>query len=270
MTKLAFAFIIADSIEPLLVAISFFAAALTVLAYMSTIWRERFRTVKYLTRLLGEQYGFCRTIYRVNYEIQSDGSAAVTYDETLHVINSDLQGIEHHTSIPSEPERLVGEFRITAQVKGKDVEVSPKLILATPTRLFYQLLFSPPLKAGMDLEYGYKVECPAGTFLDSEKALYQRGLPFDYISSKVSYPTEQFEICVSFPENWRIERTRPDVWMGDARLELPREAQRLGEKQLEAGKIQNRCFLRLKVAYPVLGLKYVISWIPSQKLSNKD
>ena len=47
MTKLAFAFIIADSIEPLLVAISFFAAALTVLAYMSTIWRERFRTVKY-------------------------------------------------------------------------------------------------------------------------------------------------------------------------------------------------------------------------------
>jgi hypothetical protein len=265
MTNFAYQLFATDNIEILLIAITILAAALAGWAYLSLIWRERYRTVKYLTSLLGEQYGFCRTLYQVNYDVRADGSAVITYEENLRILNADLPGIEHHTSIPSEPERIVGQFRITAQSKGTEVEISPKLILTTPTRLFYQLLFTPPLKPGANIRYAYRVDCPQGTFLDSEQALYQRSLPFDYISSKISYPTERFEISVSFPETWRIERMRSDVWMGDARLELRKEAQRVAE-ELEAEKNQNALFLRLRIAYPILGLKYVISWIPSKKV----
>ncbi len=244
------------------------AAGVAAGTYLASLRLGYFGTVKYLTRLLGQQYGFVRSVYEITYEIQADGSANINYRERFKVINGELSGVEHYTTIATSPTDMKERFKVDAavgQAKGQEIEILPKLILNAPNHLYYQLLFSPPLKRGLELEYTYKVQCPPKTFVRSSEELSERSLPFDYVSIEVAYPTEALVLKLIFFDNpVEIEY---DVWMGDARLRLKKEFRRLdeiGAKTIERGSDQH-LFAQLKVEYPVLGLQYALTWKPTSK-----
>lgn len=225
----------------------------------------------YLCRLLGEQYGFVRTKYHTGYVIAEDGSATVTTLEAVKAINAELPGIEHYTAVITDPEHSLGSFqvKVTGDSDQKDTRIIPKSILSTPNRLYYQLLFDPPVQPTNELEYIYTVMNPPRTFASSEEELLKRTLPYDYVSMKIAYPTQIFVMKITFPQEWLIEHLSFDVWMGDARLRLAKEYVRLKEEGALVLKYQNNTRVaELTVNYPILDLKYVITWHPSSISTN--
>jgi hypothetical protein len=218
-----------------------------------------------LTQLLGEQYGFMRTKYQVIYEIGPDGSAHSVHTEVIRALNAKLPAIEHSTTITTEPENITGTFSVQTEAgksKSGDVRITKKLALSTPTRLYYQLMFTPKLKPGQSIEYSYEVQGPAGMFALNEGELRARNLPYDYISLKNSYPSKSLALTVVFPDEIRPLNLDIDVWMGDARLQLEKEFNRmkkapaLTEKRRSDGKL----VVEFAVDYPILDLKYAITW----------
>src|SRR5438105_14281494 len=100
---------------------------------------ERFTTVSYLTKLLGQQYGFVRTKYLVNYRIERNGSSHVTVTEAFKAINEELPGVEHYTTIVTEPEHVRESFELSVdskQAAPSGIEIIPKPTMVTPTKLY--------------------------------------------------------------------------------------------------------------------------------------
>ncbi len=236
-----------------------------MLAYAYIFMTDRFRSVRYLTYLLSEQYGFSRKTFSVEYDMQMDGSADVRCVEVLTATNAELPGIEHWTSTPSEGNPSGNPYHVTVgQSPGPEaVKVTSKLVLATPTKLYYQILFSPPLKPGSTVEYTSTIRDPVGTFVATPQDLHKRGLPFDYVSCKISYPTQRLDIVVRFPEEMSVEGVEYDVWLGDARLRLRKEYSRLERTNALSLEWENkRLIARFAIDYPVIDLRYAIHWIP--------
>jgi hypothetical protein len=246
--------------------IAFAGLALATASYIVMYSADRFRSVRYLTKLLGEQYGFIRMLFSATYEVQHDGSANISFQEEIIATNADLVGIEHYSAIPGEPGNVTGQrSAVTVEQIGENtgIEIKPKLILATAHKLYYQLLFNPALKPGQSLAYSCTARNPINTFCSTIAELKDRNLPFDYVSFKISYPTEKLDVTMVFPEGSAFERIEYDVWMGDARLRLRKEYGRLEKKgALETGRRDGRLFARLIVDYPIIDLKYAIVWVP--------
>jgi len=252
-----------DRIWPYL-AVSLASVSGTV--YILSFVGRQFKTVGYLCQLLGEQYGFVRTKYHVGYEIGEDGSATVKTMEALRSINAPIQGVEHYTAVLTSLEDTLGKFRVSLSERysgTSNIKVLPKLILSTPNRLYFQLLFEPSIMVGKELEYVYEVNNPPSTFVRSQEELVKRGLPYDYISMKIAYPTEEFAMKITFPLGLDIDQVSFDVWMGDARLRLDKEYQRLknGAALIVRRQGQNQ-IAELVVKYPILDLKYAVTWRP--------
>lgn len=248
------------------VIIAFLGLVLAVASYVLTYLADHFRSVRYLTKLLGDQYGFRRKMFSALYDVRADGSADTCLHEEILATNAELGGIEHYSAIPGEPNNITGKrIGVTVVPDGDNggIEIKPKLILVTAHRLSYQLLFNPPLKPGEKLSYSCTTKNPPRTFCATKADLEARKLPFDYVSFKISYPTEKLDVTVNFPEGAALERVEYDVWMGDARLRLRKEYGRLEKKTaLETGRKDGRLFARLVVDYPIIDLKYAILWVP--------
>jgi len=222
--------------------------------------------VEYLTQLLGEQYGFIRTKYHVVYEIGADGSAHSVHTEAIKALNDELPGIEHSTTITTEPENITGAFSVkteAGQSQLGDVQITKKLTLSTPTRLYYQLMFSPQLKPNQTIEYSYEVRGPAGMFALNMDELESRKLPYDYVSLKNSYPSRRLSIAIVFPQEIRPEQLKVDVWMGDARLPFKKEINR-NAQALTTKRVEGKLVAEFAVDYPILDVKYAITWQPNQ------
>jgi hypothetical protein len=250
----------------LLLLVSTFAASVALLSFMFSLRTQQYKTTSYLTHLLGRQYGFVRTKFVVRYVIGEDGSAQVSYNEAFVATNEELLGIEHWTRVSTDP-TLTRDFRLEIKSGAKQkTEIIPRPTLVTPTKLFYQLLFSPPLQPRESVEYSYYIYGPPGMFLLSPQQVQARGLPFDYVSMEIAYPTNRLEMEFVFPPNIYVERLEQDVWLGDGRLRLKKEYNRLekeGAKRLE--RQGETLVARLTVDYPILGLKYAITWTPVQR-----
>lgn len=247
------------------------AMALTAfLSYTFVVASQEFRTTSYLAKLLGEQYGFVREQFRVLYFIHPDGSAIITYAESFKATNTELPGIEHWSSVSSEPP-LQGNFKISVHPTGKEAEIIPRVTLETSTKLYYQLLFAPPLKPGSSLQYKYDVAGPPGMFMVSSDEVSNRKLPFDYVAMEIAYPTNRLEMEVSFPPSVYPDRLKIDVWLGDARLPLKKELQRIEkEPSMKIERREEITVARFTVNYPILGLKYAITWMPIQRSPLQD
>src|ERR1700693_4836340 len=240
------------------------AAMLAAFSYALALLSQRFRTISYLTELLGEQYGFVRTKCEVLYEIRDDGSSKTSHNEAFRAGKSELGGVEHYTAIITSPKNLTQDFRVSVKSAHSEVQVIPKETLVTPTKLFYQLNFIPPLKPDRSIEYTYDVLGPPGMFLRSEEEVDARKLPYDYISMKIAYPTRRLKITIIFPPDWQIGYLDYDVWLGDSRLRVKKEYGRLDKANaLSKERLDGSIVANLVVDYPVLDLKYAITWIPS-------
>jgi hypothetical protein len=223
--------------------------------------------VAHLTQLLGEQYGFMRKKYQVVYEIGADGSAHSVHTEVVRALNDELKAIEHSTTITTEPGNITGAFSVRTEAgksKSGDVQITKKLALSTPTRLYYQLMFTPPLSAGQTIEYSYEVQGPAGMFALDESELRSRNLPYDYVSLKNSYPSKSLALTVVFPAEIRPVKLDCDVWMGDARLQLKKEFDRMKKVQAlrKTWRPDGKLVVEFAVDYPILDVKYAIIWEP--------
>lgn len=235
-------------------------------SYVFSIVSQQFKTVAWLTRLLGEQYGFVRRKYEIDYDIRPDGSAHTVHMEEFKAINAELSGVEHYSGIVTEPASIQERFRLETK-SGKsnrsDVKITAKTTLVTPTRLHYQLLFSPAIRPGQTIEYSYEVDGPPGMYMTSEEEVLARNLPYDYISMKIGYPTEHLSMRVVFPPQIHIDRLAFDVWMGDARLRLKKEFARLESAgALKQERLGGNLVVHFVVDYPILDLKYAITWMP--------
>ncbi len=232
---------------------------------------QRFKTVSYLTSLLGLQYGFVRRRYEADYQLADDGSSIARITEVIRAINVPVSGVEHYSQIlterPNDTKSFAVESVSVRKSSGNSSEgrVIPKPTLVTPKRLYYQLLFEPTLKPKEEIEYSFDVIGPPNTFALSEDELFTRKLPYDFVSMKIAYPTEEFVMTIRFPLSLRAEDVAFDVWLGDARLRLENEYRRLKhEGCLKSERLDSGQVVRLVVKYPILDLKYVITWRPTK------
>ncbi len=241
-------------------------------SFIATFLVRRFKTVSYLTSLLGEQYGFLRRRYEAEYRISADGASRALITEMIRAINVDVAGVEHYSQILTKRDAGLEPFAIkSVSVKSPSGEsmagrVRAKPTLATSKRLYYQLLFEPNLKPKEEIQYSFEVAGPPSTFAVSENELFARKLPYDFVSMKIAYPTEEFLMTIRFPNEIRAEELSYDVWLGDARLRLENEYQRLRREEcLKVERLDTGQVVRLIVKYPILDLKYVITWRPTKQ-----
>jgi len=260
----------------LLMALAVSLASLGGASFMTSFLSRRLRSVKYLTELLGQEYGFIRLRYEAKHIISGDGSSHTQMTEAIQAINSEVVGIEHYSQILTERPNQNVLFSVNTTQdylrknngrdgKSADVKVKPTVTLATPRRLYYQLLYDPPLKPSEKVEYSYEVLEPPRSFAVSQAELIARKLPYDFISMKIAYPTAQFVMSIEFSGELRVEDITFDVWLGDGRLRSRNEFSRLQRKNaLKVERLGDRQVVRFCVDYPVLDLKYVVTWRPSQ------
>jgi hypothetical protein len=247
---------------------SYLAVSLTSIAgasYVIYFLDRRLRTVSYLCKLLGEQYGFVRTKYHVGYRIKQDGSAAVSTLEAVRAINAELPGLEHYSAVLTNTKHPMGNFNVQMGAsEPSNTKIVTKPVMNTSNRLYYQLRFEPPVKPGSEIEYIYSVDVPAGTFANSKEELAERQLPYDYLSMKIAYPTEKIAVKIVFPKEWLIDELGFDVWLGDARLRLEKEYSRLQkESALRVRRQDDIQIAEFTVTFPILDIKYAITWRPS-------
>ena len=242
-------------------------------SFVAVVLARRFRTVSYLTNLLGQQYGFVRRHYQADYQVYTNGSYRAKISEVIKAITLAVSGVEHYSQILPERAQDIEPFIVRAIKTEKrggsqsSIKVIAKPTLITPKKLFYQLLFEPQLQPKEEVEYSFEVVGPPSTFALSEDELFERKLPYDFVSMKIAYPTEKFVMTIQFPEDLRAEDISYDVWLGDARLRLENEYQRLKREisSLKVERLDTGQVARLVVAYPILDLKYVITWRPTKR-----
>lgn len=241
-------------------------------SFIFVLQARKLNTVSYLTELLGREYGFVRKSYDLTYEIRADGSAHVQTLESIAAINAPLAGIEHYSNVPTDPNNLFGHFSLEVKKPGgadrmvPEISITPRLVMQTPQRFYYQLLYNPPLEAGRSLVYEFQVDSPHKMFALTREELAARNLTFDFVSMKIAYPTRQLKMRITFPETFELENLGYDVWMGDARLRLDKEYGRLGRvRALKREPDPSRIVALFVVDYPIVGLKYAVTWLPTAK-----
>lgn len=241
-------------------------------SFVAIFSARKYRSVRYLTDLLSQQYGFLRLKYEVFYDIASDGSSKSLITERIRAINIAVAGVEHYSQILTAREGGLAPFVVKpVRLKSEDpkqtsIQVLPKVTLSTEKHLYYQLLYEPMLKPGQEVEYSFEVMGSPRTFAVSQNELFERKLPFDFISMKIAYPTEKFVMKIRFSVDMRVEDLAFDVWLGDARLRLENEYERLKrEGPLKFERLDGCQVAQLVVTYPILDLKYVITWRPTKR-----
>lgn len=206
-------------------------------------------------------YGRAYEELKAHCTIRGDGSAAFRREVEL-VAYSPISDIDVYMLLPEAPQN--GEDRLRL---AKVESLTPFMRIAEePKRLssgqiYLRMHFSPTLGPGQHVRYQVMEESSPGLYAIT--GLEERKMPYDYFAWDITIPTKALEVKVLFPEGVHPQKFEPDVWhaLGQGQSTHNQEYERVKSLLIEQreGVFYTLVF---EVPHPILGLTYVIRWVP--------
>ena len=143
------------------------------------------------------------------------------------------------------------------------------MIRADQRQCYWNINFVPALKEGQVVSYRYRQKTLPGAFARSLQEMRAHNLEYEFFSNHVTYPTEKLQIRVTFAPEITPRRIGYDVWLGSGRTRHMGEYARVQtDRDFESNRdADNKVYGQLQVAYPIQGLRYVITWVPENCLA---
>jgi hypothetical protein len=206
-------------------------------------------------------YGLSYESLEVEGTLHLDGSMVIRRTMKLLAFNDRVEKVDHYMLAREAP--AAGQS-IKAKITGRqtrNVELDLYVYLQAPDRSYNIVIFKPPLRRNEVAEYVYEEVLPAGSFAMKGDDLPPH-MPYEYVAWDITRPTKNFVLRVVIPKGANVVTSDHDVWFGVTRMSHEREYGRVhggySESETNASKI-----LTISVAQPVLGLTYVIKWLPA-------
>jgi hypothetical protein len=212
----------------------------------------------------------------VHCTIRKDGSAAFRREAEL-IAHSTVNDVDIYMVLPEALQNDKEQLQLAGAASLTDfVQVTGKPTTGTPTRpvnivmkekwsssgqLYLVMSFSPELSSGQRVRYQVIEESMPGLYAVTGQE--ERKMPYDYFAWDITNPTKKLEMKVFFPEGVRPQSFGADVWhaLGQGMSTQGIECDRVKEFLIERreGVFQTLVFT---VPYPIIGLTYVVRWIP--------
>lgn len=213
-------------------------------------------------------YVFNSQTYGMSYEdliahctIRNDGSAAFRREIDL-MAYSTINEIDHYMLLPEAPREgkdLLQLIEVKPLVPFRTL--IPKVTELSSGRMSLAVFISPPVNPGDHIRYQITEQAPPGLY--AVTGLEERKMVYDYFAWDISRPAKRLEMKVVFPEGIRPQEIEHDVWyaVGQSQARHGEEYKRVEDclQQRQEGVYHT---LIAVIPYPVLGLTYVIRWVP--------
>ena len=210
-------------------------------------------------------YGLFIKKEELNYILKKGGSVELKNKLTIVPTTESLYSMEKRCKSLSLKSRKVGCYIST--LDSSKAEISLDLIRDAQSEKIWKIKFVPSLDRNKNFTYIIHEKLPANTFAMTKKTL-PKYLKYEYISKQVRYPTELLVLELVFPKKFVPVDYDFDVWFGEGELRNRKEHIRIDTDEdrnayFEDDKTDDgKVLVRLRVAYPILGLFYVIHWNP--------
>lgn len=227
--------------------------------------KARMESPHYLQELDAKFFGLSRIIHKNDCELRNGGYLIHSCQTQLRATADNIDSIEHFASNP----HIVSEEKIgidAGKVRAEGVELIPEVIQQKSDSLFWKMRFIPSLKKGQKVEYYYTTTGSKESFAMDFEEMKKRGLNREFMSMRISYPTEHFIYKLTFPEKFRPDSYGYEVWLGEGKVLHKNEVARIGEEKFFQDFMEgNKLVLELKIKHPIHGLIYALVWIPPKK-----
>jgi len=219
------------------------------------------------------RYGIGYTQLDIQCSIGADGSAFITRDVEL-IARSNLENLDFVLLNPANRDgswNVPSIRQIHSATTGRKVEIIQEHADAGRQSSLMQI--SPPLQAGDSFRYSVKEQLPEKFYsfsesIDELQSSKEKGELFglsDYFGWNINRPTRQLNLEISFPDGWVPADDGSKVLYATASSfpstrEQNEEAQRLRYDRVSSNN--NRYQIKLESQYPMIGLIYIITWLP--------
>jgi hypothetical protein len=252
----------AIAIMILAVVIAFF---LFLLAMRIITWSDGEKTYKYSAKRYGIGYGSLE----VSCILHLDGSAIIRR-KLLVEAYSRINGLETSLFVPetSEPGSWNESINPRVEADAKDYIVSLGSVKTIEKKQFAQIVFAPELNEGKTLTFAMEQDVFPGVFATalSEKDV-NKLKEKDYFGWNIDRPTRSLHLRVYFPEKMKptVFGTLVQYNIAFSDIETARyqyeEQKRLKEARLVESD-EGKPVLKLDIDYPMVGLMYILYWLP--------
>jgi hypothetical protein len=219
---------------------------------------------------MSKRYGVGHISVDVECTIERDGSARVKREVEV-VAFSELQSLDTFLAIPEKPPAgyswNIDLLEAKSKTHGRDVAL--KLSPPQEGKQSVLLTVSPQLTPGQSLTYQLIQKLPKGLYavdLTNEE-LEKRQTPDDYFGWTINRPTRNFSMKIFYPADYTPKAYGHQVRYMSAAPGIPSDSIQHEEQKSLAGPVRHepvggRCLLQLDIAFPMLGLIYLIRWQP--------
>jgi hypothetical protein len=218
------------------------------------------------------RYGIGYTRLTIHCSIGADGSALITRDVEL-IARSTLENLDIVMIVPANQD---GTWNIpSVEIYSAAIERRVEIVQERADSLRQSALMriTPPLQAGDWFRYTTKEQLPEKFYAFSEtvdelQKSKEKGELFglsDYFGWNINRPTRQLNLEISFPDGWTPVDDGVKVLYATASSfpstrEQSEEAQRVRYERISS--TNNRYQIKLESRHPMIGLIYIITWLP--------
>lgn len=208
--------------------------------------------------------GITKDKYVKILEIEGDGSAVCYNSMSITTVSQPVSFIEHDITLFSHPDPVAS---ISIAVDQRVIHDGDRQIILQPVPTpggrvgSFHLRFEPVLGLNQTVMIkGLRIRLPSRSYVMERNNDRE---PFEYSSVGGQYPKDSVRIEVVFPSGFTPVSPGAKVWCGDGKLEHEAEMARISKNNPvvrvdEGGKYH----IMLSVEYPLVGLKYAITWYP--------
>jgi len=223
-------------------------------------------------RSMAKRYGIGYDLLDVSCDLRYDGSATIKRKVTVEAF-SRMNGLETSLLIPETfgPGAWGEQNRVNVASASQPYIVSLGTCKRVGNKQFAQIVFAPELAEGKSLVFTLTEDLFPGIFAmglshkDTEKLLEK-----DYFGWNIDRPTRALRLQVCFPK-----RVKPKVFGTLVQYSLAFSDTQTARYQYEEQKKINdpvlaeseggRYVLSLDVEHPMVGLMYILFWLPISK-----
>jgi len=209
-------------------------------------------------------YGLAYEDLVVHGTLHDDGSMTIGREIKLRAYLPNISSIDHYLIAPEAPK--TGDLIETKNLifKSPFRTLPWKEITRTPNRISILISIFPALKVGETLAYELREKIPMNAMATTLEKLKEHNMDYESFEWDIGRPAKNLSLNVWFPEHLAPTsgNVGVDVWYSpDSRLTHEEEYRRIEKHHLYV-KEGTQWRFELSLPYPVVGLTYVLKWVP--------
>lgn len=220
------------------------------------------------------RYGIGYDSLEIKWMINEDGSALLQRIIEIEAF-SGVENLDTYLLIPENDENRKIEF-ISVDSLSPQRNISLSDVKKEPGKGSAMISISPPLKKEEKMRYKIVEKLPQKLYAInmSSQEISKRQSAHDYCGWNINRPTRKVSLQVEFPNVIKPEEYNLEVryasTSGFPSTRKHFEESRRFEPVLTLSPQRDKSILRLDVDYPMIGLIYILQWLPVPKETKSD